>query len=197
MDLSEQELAVMPPEAQALAAHYGLQRLPVEGIFYQRTWIARRGGQALTPPANAEAAPGDPPPVGTAIIGMYCAAPPSFSRFHRLAFDEVWHFYQGDPFRLVLLHPDGSSQIVVMGTDWRSGQLAQFVVPAGVWQAGELLPGGALALFGCTMAPGFIGWAFEAGRYADLLARYPQHAEDIRRLSIDEGPTALPDGFSQ
>ena len=58
------------------------------------------------------------------------------------------------------------------------------MIPAGVWQAGELVPGGAWALFGCTMAPGFTAASFEGGTVADLLASYPEREEDIRRLGI-------------
>ncbi len=48
------------------------------------------------------------------------STPPSRSLFHVLTRDEVWHAYAGDPFRLVLLHPDGASEDVVMGRG-RSG----------------------------------------------------------------------------
>ena len=135
--------------------------------------------------------------VGTAMIGMYSADPPSRSLFHRLTFDEVWHFYGGDPMRLILLHPDGSTDEVIMGSDLLAGQLVQFVIPAGVWQAGELVEGGRWALFGCTMAPGFTGTCFEGGRVGDLLAHYPDRAADIRRLGIpDDHETAMPGGFA-
>jgi hypothetical protein len=64
---------------------------------------------------------------------------------------------------LYLLHPDGSSEEVVMGPDLTAGQQVQFTVPAGVWQGGCLAEGGEYALFGCTMAPGFTPGCFEAG----------------------------------
>ena len=41
-------------------------------------------------------------PAGTAGVGLFCEDPPSRSLFHRLEFDELWHFYAGDPLRLVL-----------------------------------------------------------------------------------------------
>ena len=61
-------------------------------------------------------------------LGLFCVEPRSFSRFHRLAADEVWHAYDGDPFRLILLHPDGSSEDVVMGRDVHAGQRVQFTL---------------------------------------------------------------------
>ncbi len=51
-----------------------------------------------------------------------------------------------------------------MGSDPLQGQQVQFVVPAGVWQAGGMLEGGRYSLYGCTVAPGFTGDIFEGGR---------------------------------
>ena len=106
----------------------------------------------------------------------------------------MWHFYAGDPVRLVLLHPDGSDEEVVIGGDVIGGQAVQHLVPAGVWQAGELVPGGTWALFCCTMAPGFTPSCFEGGRASDLLATHPARAADIERLSVPAGEAAtMPD----
>ena len=173
------------PTVQQLVDHLGMTLLPVEGTFFVSTYRS-----------TADMADGGP--VGTAMIGLYSADPPSRSLFHRLTFDEVWHFYRGDPMRLVLLHPDGSTQEVIMGADLLAGQLVQFVIPAGVWQAGELVEGGRWALFGCTMAPGFTGTCFEGGRVGDLLASYPDRAADISRLGVpDSHEIAMPSGFAQ
>jgi predicted cupin superfamily sugar epimerase len=133
------------------------------------------------------------------MIGCYADTLSSLSRFHRLTRDEVWHAYAGDPFVLHLLHEDGHTSDVVMGTDPLAGQqmqyVVQYVVPAGTWQAGCLLPGGRHALFGCTMAPGFTPDCFEAGRVDDLTARYPQAAAIIARLGVTGGETRLPDAL--
>jgi len=167
----------------ALIAHFGMEPLPVEGTFFASTYRS----------ATVTSADG---PAGTAIVGLYCDDPPSRSLFHRLDFDEVWHFYGGDPIRLVLLHPDGSSGEVILGGDVLAGQAVQHVIPAGTWQAGELVPGGRWALFGCTMAPGFTGACFKGGGVAALLAAYPGREDDIRRLGIPEGHEAtMPAGF--
>jgi predicted cupin superfamily sugar epimerase len=155
---------------RSLIDRFGLAPLPVEGVLFARTY-------------TGDAAPGSDGPLWSAGIGLFCSAPPSRSSFHRLAFDEVWHFYAGDPLRLLLLHPDGSDEEVVMGSA-DAGYRAQYLVPAGVWQAGELVPGGRWALFGCTVTPGFTDDCFEAGRVADLLATHPARAADIERLGV-------------
>jgi predicted cupin superfamily sugar epimerase len=58
------------------------------------------------------------------------------------------------------------------------------VIPAGVWQAGELVAGGDWALYGCTMAPGFTPSCFEGGTVELLLATHPRRAADIERLGV-------------
>lgn len=174
----------MDATAEQLVARLGMSPLPVEATFFVSTYRS-----ASNTPTGG--------PVGTAMIGLYCDDPPSRSLFHRLEFDEVWHFYAGDPLRLVLMYPDGSSADVVMGTDVLAGQLVQFVIPAGVWQAGELVAGGTWALFGCTMAPGFTSTCFEGGRIDELLVTYPRREFDIRRLGIpDDHDTSMPSGFA-
>ena len=153
--------------------------LPVEATLFAQTY--------------SSAATCGESPVGTAGVGLFCTDPPSRSLFHRLTFDEIWHFYAGDPLRIVLLHADGLAEEVVLGNPL-AGHEAQHVVPAGSWQAGEVAPGGAWSLYGVTMAPGFTAACFEGGRAAELLQAYPARAADIERLSIPAGePTTMPD----
>jgi len=158
--------------------------LPVEATFFASTYRSVE---------NVESGG----PVGSGGIGLYCDDPPSRSLFHRLEFDEVWHFYAGDPLRLVLLHPDGSDEEVVLGGDVLAGEHVQYVIPAGVWQAGELVPGGSWALFGCTMAPGFTSACFEGGQADELAAAYPARAADIARLGVPPGhASSMPADFA-
>lgn len=173
----------MHPTIKALIEHYHFTPLPVEGTLFVSTWRSKEGFP-------------DGSPVGTSMLGLYANDPPSRSFFHRLPVDEVWHFYSGDPLRLVLLHPDGSSEDVVMGSDTVKGQCVQFVVPADVWQAGHLMDGGTYALFGCTMAPGFTGKMYEGGLRVDLLADYPDRRDDIITLTSDIEETRMPEGFA-
>ena len=180
MELAHFPGAEVHADTMALLRQHRFTRLPIEGTLYRETWRANDG--------DATGAP-----AGTAMIGCYADTLSSLSRFHRLTRDEVWHAYAGDPFVLHLLHEDGHTSDVVMGTDPLAGQQVQYVVPAGTWQAGCLLPGGRHALFGCTMAPGFTPDCFEAGQVDELTARYPHAAAIIARLGVTGGQTRLPD----
>jgi hypothetical protein len=110
---------------------------------------------------------------------------------HRLKTDEVWHFYLGDPLELLLLHPDGRGEVVVIGPDIFAGQHPQYTVPAGVWMGGRPAKATAEAytFFGCTMAPGFDYGDFETA-YRDELARdYPAWTKLIGELMRPEQAT--------
>ena len=105
----------------------------------------------------------------------------------------MWHFYGGDPFRLVLLYPDGTSDDVMLGPDLAAGHCVQHLVPAGVWQAGELADRGEWALFGCTVTPEFTNAAFHGAHADELLASQPDRRADIERLSAPaDQPRSLP-----
>jgi predicted cupin superfamily sugar epimerase len=83
-----------------------------------------------------------------------------------------------------------------MGSNIAEGEQIQYVIPAGVWQAGCLNEGGRYALFGCTMAPGFTGTCFEAGLADELIKQYPNKTDIIKKLSVNKHETTMPQGFA-
>ena len=172
------------PDTEKIIQHYQFERLPVEGTLFKNTYCSAMETDKGTP-------------AGTAMIGLYSENPLSVSCFHRLPYDEIWHVYGGDPFKLILLYPDGSREEILMGCDPLKGQRVQFVVPAKTWQGGFIVPGGRYALFGCTMAPGFAGADFEAAVPEDLIKQYPDCSEDIIRLSVNGHETRMPEGFTR
>jgi predicted cupin superfamily sugar epimerase len=165
------------PSAHELIELLGLVPLPREGGFYRETYRSTLRVPGLTPEGPDKSA-------GTAIY--YLLTPDTCSALHRLPTDEVYHFYLGDPVRLLMLGFDGG-RVVELGTDLRSGQRPQVVVPAGVWQGSCLAPGGGVALLGTTMAPGFDFSDYEPGDRATLSRAHPGFADLIRRLT----PSAL------
>jgi predicted cupin superfamily sugar epimerase len=75
------------------------------------------------------------------------------SVFHRVASDEVWHFYAGAPLRLWRVAGDfKASERIVLGPPGR-GRVPVAVIAAGEWQAAETA--GDYTLVGCTVGPGF------------------------------------------
>lgn len=169
----------MHPTIRTLIERHRLEPLPVEGTLFAQTYRTAW-----------EIEPGRP--AGTAMVGLYCEEPLSHSLFHRLTLDEVWHFYAGDPFRLILLRPGGASEDIVLGPDPMKGHHCQYVVPAGVWQAAHLMPGGLYSLYGCTLAPGYTPDIFEGGTRRTLLATHPSRRADIERFACPDHETRMP-----
>jgi uncharacterized protein len=150
---------------------------PCEGGSFRQTWRAEETipHEALPARYPAERA------AGTCIY--YLLEPGTFSEMHRLASDEIFHFYLGDPVEMLQLHLDGSARTVILGKDLAAGQHPQLIVPKYVWQGSRLLPGGSVALLGCTVSPGFDYADYEAGHFEPLAGKYPQYTEFIRTLT--------------
>lgn len=174
------------PTLEELKQFYNLQPIPVEGGLYHQVYRSEIEipGQYLAPGVNADV----DHPAGTSILFLLSDEPDSFSAMHRLPKDEIYHFYFGDPVELLLLFPDGTSQVIILGHDILDGQQLQFVAPAGVWQGSRLrasssTQGAGYALMGATMAPGFHVTDFEGGEREALLAAYPDQKALITALT--------------
>jgi len=168
-----------PPTVAQLIEHLRLESLAFEGGYFCQTYAAEESMAADALPARY----GGPRKLGSAIYYLLTSEPDSFSALHRLKTDEIYHFYLGDPVEMLLLHPGGRSERVVLGSDVLGGQHAQFVVPRGVWQGSRLISGGSFALMGTTMAPGFDLADWTEGKRDELIRQYPENAELIRALT--------------
>jgi uncharacterized protein len=160
-----------------------LYPLPIEGGHFRRTYYAEEQINKSTLPVRYH----DPHRFGGAIFYLLNDDPDSFSALHALPTDEIYHFYLGDPVELLLLHPDGKTARITLGSDLLSGQQVQFVAPRGVWQGSHLLPGGRWALMGTTMAPAFENSDYTPGNREQLIGQYSAEADLIRRLTRSVG----------
>jgi predicted cupin superfamily sugar epimerase len=152
-----------------------LEPLPQEGGYFRQTYKSSE----TIPQAALPLRYRQDRTFGTAIYFMLTSA--DFSAMHRLDTDEIYHFYLGDPLEMLLLHPDGSGEVFILGNDLLKGMQPQKVVPKEVWQGSRLTPGGqcGFALVGTTMAPGFEWAGFELGEREALIEQYPAFAQMI------------------
>jgi hypothetical protein len=153
-----------------------LRPLPIEGGYFRQTYASARTIDPFPPHVEARS-------LCTAILYLLTGEPGSFSAMHMLPSDEIYHFCLGDPVEMLLLHPDGRSEIVVLGQDLAAGQRIQQVVRAGCWQGSRLIEGGEFALMGTTMAPGYADSDYEGGDAEKLETLYPGRSALIRRLT--------------
>src|SRR5579883_1419925 len=97
-------------DAQEIIDLLNLKPLTGEGGFFAETYRANESVAAL--PGRYR---GEQRSFSTAIY--YLLTPESFSSMHRVASDEVFHFYLGDPVEMLQLFPDGSGKTIGLGTN--------------------------------------------------------------------------------
>ncbi len=148
-----------------------------EGGFFRETY---RSTEQLHSNALSDRYVG-PRAVSTCIYYMLTRI--SFSVMHRVASDEIYHFYTGQALEMLLLYPSGKSEVVIIGSDVSAGQVPQFVIPNGVWQGSRVAGAGEFALVGATVAPGFDFADFEEGSYEQLAGQFPERADLLRALT--------------
>ena len=151
-----------------------------EGGFFRETY---RATEVLSKDALGSQHTG-PRSASTAIYFLVTAG--SFSALHRIASDEVWHFYAGHPLEVISIDEHDQLHIVRVGVNLAAGEVPQYVVPQGRWFGSRLASPhapDAYALVGCTVAPGFDFADFELADRSALVARYPQHASIIEALT--------------
>ena len=117
---------------------------------------------------------------GAAIY--FLLADEEVSHLHRIKADELWHFYEGAPLTVHVIHPDGTLEQILLGPDTLKGERFQAMVPAGCWFGASLSQGGH-ALVGCTTHPGFEFEDFQMAERDSLLRQWPEHKETIKKLT--------------
>lgn len=155
---------------ETIIDRYDLQPHP-EGGFFAETYRAALTVDTATGPRAAS----------TAIVFLLPAG--SKSHLHRIASDEIWHFYEGGPLIVYELRDDGSVSMTRLSPDH-----PQHVVPAGTWFGSAPAPGSAYSFVGCTVAPGFDFADFELAEADALLAPggWSREAQDvIRAMCVD------------
>jgi hypothetical protein len=186
-------------ETTRIDAHEWIRRLELtphpEGGYFRETYRSPLRIQSISDRAEVPGVatrlqgPDQERSASTAIY--FLLAGDDFSALHRIASDEVWHFYYGGSLLVSAILPDGTLRTWRLGANLAGGDLPQCVVPAGAWFGAHLAPDRAAtsisadeyALVGCTVAPGFEFADFELADRRDLMAAYPEHASTIVRLT--------------
>jgi predicted cupin superfamily sugar epimerase len=107
----------------------------------------------------------------------------TFSAFHRIQQDEIWHFYQGSAIHLHTISESGEHQEFLIGKDFSAGQRPQLIVPGNHWFAAAVIEKNAYALVGCTVSPGFDFGDFELADRKEMVQAFPQHKKLIMRFT--------------
>ena len=165
------------------SAQYWIEQLELsrhpEGGYYRQTYQA-----SLT--IAQDALPGGFHGARAASTGIYfLLREREFSAFHRIASDEMWHFYTGSGLVVYVIDPDGRVRELHLGDHPEEGEVFQGVVNAGCWFASRMKEPTGFALVGCTVAPGFDFADFEMAKRSELILAYPAHRRLIEELTRD------------
>ena len=155
-----------------------LKPLVGEGGLWKQTYISPET-------LSVDALPGRTTsrPMGSAI--HFLLTPQTFSCMHRLQSDEIWYFHMGASVEMLLLYPDGTASVEVLGHNLASGQRLQVTVPRGTWMGAQLHEEGEYGLLSTSMAPGYADCEFEAAGYEELRPMLTDPAQEpiLRRLT--------------
>ena len=116
--------------------------------------------------------------LSTSIYFLLCGK--SFSSFHKLKADEVWHFYSGVHLNIYIIQKSGRLKKIILGKNHQY----QTVIKAEQWFAAEVSEPNYFTLAGCTVSPGFDFRDFELGEEEKLVKLYPHLKGLISRLTI-------------
>ena len=153
-------------------------KLHPEGGYYSETY--RSSGFIL--PKGSHPVLGGKRNFSTAIYFLLTAD--TFSAFHRIRQDEIWHFYKGSPLTLHVIAPGGKYSTHRLGNDLGKGQSPQVVITGGHWFAAAVAGSEKdFSLVGCTVAPGFDFADFELAQRELLLRKFPLHEKVIREFT--------------
>jgi predicted cupin superfamily sugar epimerase len=163
----------MMVSAEDLIKMFDLKRHP-EGGYFAETY---RSSESIPRGALPSRYRGDRN-ISSAIYFLLPAG--TVSRLHRIASDEVWHFYLGGPLEILQIPPSGELGKVILGPDVLAQQKLQHVVSAGHWFCARPVEGSGYSFVGCTVAPGFDFKDFEIADPEDLVRRFPELKREIQ-----------------
>ncbi len=158
--------------AEKIIKLFRMKPLPNEGGFYTETYRCKDEIRLKTLGSRN---------ISTAIL--YLLTQGTCSKLHRLKHDEIFHFYLGHPVTMLLLRPNGKTEIITLGPDISKNQSVQIIVPRNNWQGCLLKKPGKFALLGTTVAPGFDLKDFELADRKKLLAKFPSQKSLISSLT--------------
>lgn len=106
-----------------------------------------------------------------------------FSAFHKIASDEMWHFYDGDTLCIYEITKDGNLIKHLLGNNLEKGESFTCVIKAGSWFGSRCEVENGFSLVGCTVAPGFDFEDFVLAKRELLCEFYPNYSSLISELT--------------
>ncbi len=147
---------------KALIESLGLEKLEGEGGYYRRIHSFKDHDRVL----------------GSVIY--YLITNESFSSLHKLSCDEVWYYLEGEEAEQLVLYPDGSHTLEILGKASEQKK-AVSIVRGGCYQGTRLTSVSGWALYATSMSPPFEACEYQQAD-ASLLDQYPDCKGDLLRF---------------
>lgn len=161
-----------PDELRSLL---GLERHPTCGYVRISYVDATTVGEGALPAPFEDARP-----VGSALYFM--VTPEAHVALHCIENDQLYHRYLGAPLDVLLLLPDGSHRLVVMGDDLAAGEVLQLFIPGHTFHTARVR-GDGWFLGASTEWPGVQPKDVITGDPTELAARFPDAATLIEQFT--------------
>jgi uncharacterized protein len=120
-------------------------------------------------------------PAGSALYFM--VTPEASVHLHCIRNDQLYHRYLGDPLEVLLLYPDGTHAVEVLGPDVAAGHKLQLLIPGATFHTARVVSGGRWFLGASTEWPGVDPSDVVVGDHDELAARYPDAASLLREFT--------------
>jgi len=121
-------------------------------------------------------------PSMTSIYFLLSDGEDSFSSFHQIKSDEIWHFHDGCDLIIYIIAHDGSLTEKRLGRDDNDAEL-QIIIPKNHWFAAKLCDESDYAIVGCTVTPGFVYQDWVLANRDELINDYPDLSNTIKSLT--------------
>ncbi|BCA53839.1 hypothetical protein W02_09790 [Nitrospira sp. KM1] len=144
----------------------GLAPHPTCGFVAETYRSSRRIPSAVLPPEYE----GDRP-LASVLYFMVTTQTPI--RLHRIRSDQMYHHYLGAPLEVLLLYPEGTGEVRIVGPDLAMGMRPQLLIPGGTYHISRIRAADSFALLGTTEWPGFENPDVELGDPQTLMMEYP------------------------
>jgi predicted cupin superfamily sugar epimerase len=104
------------------------------------------------------------------------------SKFHQIKSDEMWFYHEGSPLTVHVLQDEGYSQLLVGPPD-KVGHKPYQLVEQGVIFGSTVDQPDSYSLVSCVVAPGFDFKDFRLLGFEELIEKWPEQKEIIKRLT--------------
>jgi predicted cupin superfamily sugar epimerase len=117
----------------------------------------------------------------------FLVTPQAPIQLHRIRSDQMYHHYLGAPLEVLLLYPNGTGEVRVVGPDLVAGMRPQLLIPGGTFHTARLPAGSDYALLGTSVWLQAEPSDVELANPDQLMAAYPAWKKEISNFT-DESP---------